>query len=466
MAKKMWGGRFKKAIDKGFFEFQKSIQYDYRLAEYDIYHSIIHVIALKEAKIISSAEATKLVSALNAIFKEINEGKLKPDLSAEDIHTFIQNRVEKKVGSIASKLHTLRSRNDQVAFDEKWYCYKEGVSILALLNILSLSLNSLSKKYKDCFLPGYTHTQRAQVVSFVDYIGAFFYMFERDFDRLDNFVKSLSIYVGSGALAGSAIPKKAYDEALRKFLEKTRAEFKYTKSEIVKNPLDNVSSRDFVVEFLSILSILQMHLSRIAEDFILYSTTEFNFFDLPEEFCTGSSLMPHKKNPDFLELVRGYTGRIYGNLTSLLTTMKGLPLTYNRDMQLDKEPLFSSVEIITQELKIMAQFIKEIKLNHDSIGHALEDESLYATELVEFLVYKGVPFSEAHAIIGKLVRHAQDKKKKIKSLSDAQLKHFHKELNHRMINKIMNPKYAVISKKSPASLKQSSSVKSLKKKTR
>jgi len=263
MAKKLWGGRFKKAIDKGFFEFQKSIQYDYKLAEYDIYHSIIHVIALKEAQILTSGEAAKLISALNDIFKEIKEGKLKPDLSAEDIHTFIQNRVEKKVGKPALKLHTLRSRNDQVVFDEKWYCYKEGVSILALLNILSLSLNSLSSKYKDCFLPGYTHTQRAQVVSFMDYMGAFFYMFGRDFDRLDNFVRNLSIYVGSGALAGSAIPKKAYDEALRKFLEKTRAEFKYTKSEIVKNSLDNVSSRDFVIEFLSILSILQMHLSRV-----------------------------------------------------------------------------------------------------------------------------------------------------------------------------------------------------------
>ena len=464
MMKKLWGGRFKKAIDKDFFEFQKSIQYDYKLAEYDIYHSIIHVIALKEAEIITSAEATKLVSALNGIFKEIKTGKLKPDLSSEDIHTFIQNKVEKKVGKLAFKLHTLRSRNDQVAFDEKWYCYKEGVTILGLLNVLSSSLNSLSNKYKNCFLPGYTHTQRAQVVSFVNYIGAFFSMFTRDFDRLDNFIRNLSIYVGSGALAGSAIPKKAYNEALRKFLEKTKVHFKYAKSEIVKNSLDNVSSRDFVIEFLSILSILQMHLSRLSEDFILYSTKEFSFFDLPEEFCTGSSLLPHKKNPDFLELVRGYTGRIYGNLTAILTIMKGLPLTYNRDMQLDKEPLFSSIEIITEELKIMAQFIKGIKLNQDNISQALEDEGLYATELVEFLVYKGVPFSEAHTIIGKLVRSSQDKNKKIKDMSDVQLKHFHKELNHRAIHKIMNPKYAVTSKKSPTSLKRNSSAKSLKKK--
>ena len=257
------------------------------------------------------------------------------------------------MGDLAEKLHTLRSRNDQIVFDEKWYCYKEGIYILSELNVLLLSLNHFGARYSDAFIPGYTHTQRAQVVSFVNYTGAFFCMFERDFERTDNFLKRSAIYIGSGALAGSAIPKSAYSGAIKKFIAKTNPGFKHSRSETVKNSLDNVSSRDFIVEFLSILSMIQMHLSRMAEDFILYSTKEYGFFDLPEEFCTGSSLMPHKKNPDFLELVRGYTGRVYGNLMSVLTTMKGLPLTYNRDMQLDKEPLFSSTEIVKEELKIM-----------------------------------------------------------------------------------------------------------------
>ena len=448
MSKKLWGGRFKEEIDKDFFQFQKSIHYDYKLAEYDIYHSTIHISALKEAKILTKSEADRLTNALMSIFNEIKEGTYKQNSNSEDIHTDIQNRVEKKVGKLAQKMHTLRSRNDQIAFDEKWYCYKEGIYILSLLNVVLYSLNYLGNKYSKNFIPGYTHTQRAQVVSFVHYTGAFFYMLERDFERMDSFLKRSSIYIGSGALAGSAIPKSAYSHAIKKFLEKKQFDAKNVKSEMVKNPLDNVSSRDFIVEFLSILSMIQMHLSRMSEDFILYSTKEFGFFDLPEKFCTGSSLMPHKKNPDFLELVRGNTGKIYGNLMSILTTMKGLPLTYNRDMQLDKEPLFSSTETVESELKIMAEFIKGIKLNEKRIKEVLEDEELYATELTEYLVHEGIAFSEAHGIIGKLVRYAEDNDVKIKELSDKVLKTFSKKLNNKDIIRIMNPEYAISSKKS------------------
>jgi len=220
MAEKLWGGRFKREIDDDFFNFQKSIQYDHKLAEYDVYHSIIHVMALKEAKIINPLESRKLITALNEIFKEIKEGKFKFNLSSEDIHTEIQNRVGKKVGKLSLKLHTLRSRNDQVVFDEKWYCYKEGIYILSLINVILSTLNHFGDRYRDCYIPGYTHTQRAQVVSFLSYTGAYFCMFERDFERLDAFLKKSSIYIGSGALAGSAIPRAAYSEALRKFLEK------------------------------------------------------------------------------------------------------------------------------------------------------------------------------------------------------------------------------------------------------
>jgi argininosuccinate lyase len=456
---KLWGGRFKKPTDKDFFEFQKSINYDHKLIEYDLYHSIIHVTALKEAGVLNGNEARRLTMALNDIAREVIEGIFKPNYNAEDVHTDVQNRITKKVGALSQKLHTLRSRNDQVVFDEKWYCYKEGIYILSELNILLSSLNHFGTRYNKTFIPGYTHTQRAQVVSFVSYTGAYFCMFERDFERIDSFLKKSSIYIGSGALAGSAIPRAAYSEAIRQFLAKIKHDNKKSHSTTVRNSLDNVASRDFVIEFLSILSMLQMHLSRMAEDFILYSTKEFGFFDLPEQFCTGSSLMPHKKNPDFLELVRGTTGKIYGNLMSVLTTMKALPLTYNRDMQLDKEPLFSSTETVKKELKIMARLIDEITLNENRINKALSDDELYATELVEFLVLKGVPFGQAHNLIGKLIIFAEDSKLKIKELPDKVLKKFHNKLSHKDIVRIMNPEYAVSSKKSLPSPKKTASKK-------
>ncbi len=463
MAKKLWGGRFKKKIDEDFFQFQKSIHYDYKLVEYDIYHSIIHVNALREANIITATDSKRLINALGEIFQEVKDFKFKFSPNSEDIHTEIQNRVAKKVGKLAQKLHTLRSRNDQVAFDEKWYCYKEGVYILGLINSVLAALNHFGIRYRNSFIPGYTHTQRAQVVSFLNYTDAFFCMFERDFQRFDAFLKKSSIYVGSGALAGSAIPKSAYTEAIKQFIAATKGELGHSKSETVKNSLDNVASRDFVIEFLSILSIIQMHLSRMAEDFILYSTKEFSFFDLPEEFCTGSSLMPHKKNPDFLELARGSTGKVYGNLIAVLTTMKGLPLTYNRDMQLDKEPLFSSVEIVKEELKIMTKLIDNMRLKEENIQKALEDEELYATELAEYLVTKGVAFGDAHKIIGKLIRYSEDKNIKIKEMPDKELKSFHRKLSHKAVIGVMNPQYAISSKKSLSDKYESSAKKAAKK---
>lgn len=442
---KLWGGRFKKKIDKDFFEFQKSIHYDYKLAEYDILHSLIHVGVLYEAGILKREEQSKLLRVLSQLLKEVRSKTFKPDTSAEDIHTDIYLRVEKKVGKFAFKLQTLRSRNDQIVFDEKWYCLKQGIAILGQLASLLESLKFLMNKYKDCSLVGYTHTQRAQVVTWKDYLAAFYYMFDRDCQRIDELLEKLVIYVGSGALAGSSLKRENFNKAIRRFLFKNKITSKII---LAVNSLDNVSDRDFIIEFLSMLSILQMHLSRIAEDFIIYSSKEFDFLDLPEAFCTGSSLMPHKKNPDFLELVRGNTGRIYGNLISVLTTMKGLPLTYNRDMQLDKEPLFSSIETVKDELKILAKFIKGIKLKKNNIRSALEDESLYATELAEFLVFRGVPFKKAHQLIGRLIRYSEDKKVKIRTMSDKLLKSFHTQLNQKEIRRIMNPRYAVSSKKS------------------
>ena len=435
MAKKLWGGRFKKEIDKDFFEFQKSIQYDYKLALYDVIHSQIHIIALKNAGILTPDECKKLYSALKEIYTEIKENKFKSNLQSEDIHTEIQNRVEKKVGKLADKLHTLRSRNDQIAFDEKIYCRIQSLEIGNLILEVIKSFLELSKQYIGFSIVGYTHTQRAQKVDFIDYLGSFVCIFKRDSKRCNDFSNKIVASLGSGAFKGTILTKH-YDNALQGIIKKLALD-ETIKLQTVENPLEHVSDRDFIIEFLSVLSILQMHLSRFAEDMILFSTQEFNFVDLPEEFCTGSSLMPHKKNPDFLELVRGYTGRIYGNLMALLTIMKGLPLTYNRDMQLDKEPLFSSVDIIKDELKILARFIKGIKLNEKVIEKALEDESLYTVDLAEYLVKeKKIPFAQAHEIIGKVIRYAEDNKCKIKDMEDVALKKISRCLDRTAIGKV------------------------------
>lgn len=404
MAKKLWGGRFEKEPDKDFFEFQKSIGYDYKLAGYDIVHSLIHAAALEKTGILSKSEKDKLIKALKKIREEIKKGNFKFNKSSEDIHTDIQNKIEEKLGNLALKLHSLRSRNDQIVFDEKAYCFYKAGDMAELLENLLKSIGFLQKKYKNLKIVGYTHTQRAQPVFFCDYMDAFGYMLKRDQERLINFQKNMQIYIGAGALAGSSVTKSEYNKAIKETQKHISQDSFFTVKPYI-NSLDNVSDRDFIIEILNIVSIIQMHLSRMAEDFILYSTKEFNFFNLPEEFCTGSSLMPQKKNPDFLELVRGYTGKIYGNLISVLTTMKGLPLTYNRDMQLDKESLFSSVEVIEAELKLMSKFIKGIELNKEIIKEALKDQGIYATERADKLVRENkIPFKKAHDIVGKRIR--------------------------------------------------------------
>jgi len=447
MPDKLWGGRFKKQLDNEFYLFQKSIQYDYKLAMYDIYHSMIHISALVYTKILKAEEAYKLEMELLAMLKEIKEGRFKYDPLSEDIHTEIQNRLEKKHKALALKLHSFRSRNDQVVFDEKYYCIHQGLEIERLLAKVFISFFGLAAEYKDNFFVGYTHTRRAQVIKFSNYILSFVRMLERDLKRIRQYCKNTEICLGAGALAGSFIKKEDYDKAIREFIKKYSRDFPF-KISLTKNSLDNVSSRDFILEFLSILAILQSNLSRMAEDFILYSTKEFNYLDLPEEFCTGSSHMPHKKNPDFLELVRGYTGRICANLFAVLTTIKGLPLTYNRDLQLDKEPLFSSVETVKSELALLARFLPGVKINTQAVEIALEDESLYATELAEHLVGKGLPFKTAHEVIGKLIRYAEDKKIKLSDIVDEILDQFSPHLKKKEIKKIFDPAFAVQSKRS------------------
>lgn len=401
MSKKLWGGRFTKETDKDFFEFQKSIRYDYKLADYDILHSILHASALEMGKILTKQEKDKLSKALKEIRAMIKDNRFIADKSSEDIHTDIQNKIEKKLGDIALKLQTFRSRNGQIVFDEKGYCHDKAGEIEKLLLKLLSAIEVLQNKYKSASMVGYTHTQRAQKIKFKDYAGAYYSMFERDNNRIANFRKDLVLYMGGGGLAGSPVNGK-YTNVI-----KSISEVFSIKPSV--NVIDEISDRDFIVELLGNIAIIQMHLSRMAEDLILYSTKEFGFVELPEEFCTGSSLMPHKKNADFLELVRGYTGKIYGNLVSILVTMKGLPLTYNKDMQLDKEPLFSSVEVVEDELKIMGKFVKGIELDIGKIEAVLKnDKDLSATEEVyKLVINKKIPFKKAHDLIGRSIKNKE-----------------------------------------------------------
>ena len=443
MTKKLWGGRFKKNIDEEFEVFSRSIQYDYKLAEYDILHSLLHVAALLESSLITQKEAAELDDALTELLAQVQDGVFKPDMNSEDIHSDIQNKLEKKTGKTALKLHTLRSRNDQIAFDVKFYCFARANTISQLLSMLVDSFTQLSLQYEGEPFVGYTHMQRAQVIKFSDYAGAYAAMIRRDHKRMKNYAGHLDIGIGAGALAGSSIPHKAYSQAIREMFEENTAGIAP-----VTNALEHVSDRDFVIEFMSILAIIQMHISRFAEDMLLYSTSEFNYVDLPEEFCTGSSLMPHKKNVDFLELARGYTGRIYGGLISELTMMKGLPLSYNRDMQLDKEPLFYASEYVEDLLSMMIRFVAGIKLNHERITQALSDENLYAVEIAEYLVHEGVAFKDAHDIVGRMVSAAAEKKIKLSEIPQDELSRYHGSLTNEQLKKIVTPQYAVSQKRS------------------
>ena len=454
MTKKLWGGRFKKKTDPLVEEFTKSISYDYKLAEYDVVGSKIHVDILKRSKFLKPEEAKTLSKALDEIlFDIIENGKLKKyDKKCEDIHTYIQNKLEKKVGDLVLKLHTARSRNDQVVFDLKFFCKIELGNIKFLCSVLQLSLLEACRKNEGIVIPGYTHLQHAQLIYLSDYLQSHIKMLQRDIDRLKNTAERIKLTLGAGALAGTPIDSKIYTEAIKNFIrenKKISEELNIKNIDKLSSSLDTVSDRDFIIETLSALAILGMHLSRLAEDLIIWSTKEFGFVELDDAFTTGSSLMPQKKNPDVLELIRGYTGTLYGNLVSVLTMMKGLPLTYNRDMQLDKPPLFSSFEIIEKELKVLPKLIKTLNWNEDVIKNKIEeDETLYATDLVYYLIEKGEPFKKAHDTIGKLVRDSIETGRKIRNMSNRELKRFSNKLKHSEIVKLMNPIKSVESRKS------------------
>lgn len=443
MAKKLWGGRFSKPIDPNFEIFSRSIQYDAALAEYDVLHSILHVRALHRAGLLNNEESSALLEALQKLMVEIKDGKFSPNPEEEDIHSAVQNILENRVGKLALKLHTLRSRNDQIAFDVKLYAFSSALKLWEALTDMVKAYFKLADQYPESAFIGYTHTQRAQIILFSDHCKAYAKMFDRDRERLEDYLKHVKVRIGAGALAGSSIPHSAYTEAIR--IQDPEDSLKIR---VVENSLDHVADRDFAIELLSIASMIQMHLSRFAEDMILYSTAEYDYIDLPEPFCTGSSLMPHKKNADLMELVRGKTGDIYGNLVSLLVTMKALPLTYNRDMQLDKEPLFRTVDTLLDELDQVSRMIPDIKLKEDVIALALSDEHLYGVEIAEFLVNQGVAFKDAHDIVGKLIKYSEGHNVMIRDIPGDILSEFHPNLDPKALKEIMTPEYAVKQKKS------------------
>ncbi|MDF3054320.1 MAG: argH, partial [Gammaproteobacteria bacterium] len=397
--KKLWGGRFQAETHADVDEFLASVQVDQALAQDDITGSIAHAAMLAHCGIITQEEYDILQNGLLAVKKDIDAGEAKFTIADEDVHMNIERMLTEKVGEVAGKLHTARSRNDQVALDVHLYLRREVLTIIDLLNQLRSVLIQKAAEHEQVILPGYTHLQRAQPIRLAHHFLAYAAMFERDAIRLKNNWAQINISpLGAAALAGSSFKTDpAYTAKLLGF-DGTYA-----------NSLDAVSDRDFMVEFLSCASLIMMHLSRFSEELILWSSQEFAFIQLDDAYCTGSSIMPQKKNPDVPELMRGKTGRVYGDLISLLTTLKGLPLAYNKDMQEDKEPLFDAVKTVKASLAIFAPLIETLKINADKMQKAVKDGFLNATDLADDLAKAGMPFREAHRVSGEMVAHCIQK---------------------------------------------------------
>ena len=405
-------GRFNKPVAEIVQRYGESVSFDWRLYHYDVAGSIAHAAALARAKIITAGEREKIERGLHAIEKEVESGKFKWDRSLEDVHMNIEAALTKRIGSAGAKLHTARSRNDQVALDLRLYVKAETGEVSSRLRNVQRALLVLAEKHLDAVMPGYTHLQRAQPVTFSHHLLGQIEAFERDWERLDDCrVRTDVLPLGSGALAGSTI-----------ILDRDFIAHELGFARVSKNSIDAVSDRDFVCEFLFCLAMIGMHLSRLSEDLIIWSTTEFGFIELSDAFSTGSSLMPQKKNPDIAELTRSKTGRLYGNLMSILTTMKALPSSYNRDLQEDKEALFDSVDTVCSALEIFPAMLPELRINRERMRAAASDPNLFATDLAEYLVTKGMPFRRAHAIVGGLVADCVTKRMALNQLPLAELK--------------------------------------------
>ena len=400
-------GRFSDAAAEIAQHYSQSVSFDWRLYRHDIAGSIAHARALAQAGILTSEELEKIYNGLHDIEKEIADGKFEWDQSLEDVHMNIEAALTKRIGAAGAKLHTARSRNDQVALDLRLYVKAETAEIGARLRSLQTALLNLAEQHVDVMMPGYTHLQRAQPIFFAHYLLGQMEAFERDGDRLSDCLTRTDVLpLGAGALAGSTI-----------VLNRTFVAAQLGFSSVSQNSVDAVGDRDFVSEFLFCLAMIGLHLSRLSEDLIIWSTNEFGFVEFSDAFSTGSSLMPQKKNPDMAELTRGKTGRLYGNLVSILTTVKALPSSYNRDLQEDKHALFDSVDTVKAALEVFAAMLPELTVNRERMERAANDPNLLATDLAEYLVKKGVPFREAHEVVGKLIARASEKNLALDNLS-------------------------------------------------
>ncbi len=389
----MWKGRFQEQTAELLQQYSESISYDWRLWRHDIEGSIAHSAALEKAGLISASERAQIVAGLREIGAEIEAGKFQFKMELEDIHMNIEAELTKRIGDAGAKLHTARSRNDQVATDIRLYLRDECDALGEFVRALQCALVELGTRESAVIIPGYTHLQRAQPVFFAHHLLAYVEMLERDRGRIADARKRLNVLpLGSGAIAGSTIP-----------LDRELVAGLLGFGGVTQNSMDAVSDRDFAVELLSALALVAVHLSRLSEDVILWASSEFKFVTLSDAYTTGSSLMPQKKNPDAAELTRGKTGRVIGNLVSLLTMIKGLPMTYNRDMQEDKEPVFDSVDTVKAALAVMAGMMRGAKVNAAICAAAVADPMLLATDLADYLVNHGIPFRKAHEVIGKAV---------------------------------------------------------------
>ena len=408
---KLWGGRFQGQTHKLVEAFTASIGFDHRLFDYDIEGSIAHCKTLHRAGVLRQRECQTIIRGLQTIRKDIRSGRHNWEIEDEDVHMSIERRLIELIGPLGGKLHTGRSRNDQVTLDLRLYLRDALEHLHKDLRRLQQSLVTLAERHRAVMMPGYTHLQRAQPVLFSHHALAYVEMLERDKSRLKDALVRINVMpLGSGALAGNNYSiDRHYTASLLDF------------PRVTQNSLDAVSDRDYVIEVLSVCAIIMMHFSRLSEELIIWSSQEFNFIELPDGFCTGSSMMPQKKNPDVPELIRGKTGRIYGHLMSLLTTLKGLPLSYNRDLQEDKEPLFDALDTVTTSVKIYAELIAQLTLRPQIMKAAVSQGFLLATELADYLVQKGVPFRESHHVVGNLVRECLAKGKDLHQLTQQDL---------------------------------------------
>lgn len=434
---KLWGGRFSKNTNELVDAFNASIEFDKRLYHEDIRGSIAHARMLAKCGIIPMEDGEKIIAGLKDILNDIEAGNFSFEVALEDIHMNIEARLTERIGAAGARLHTARSRNDQVALDMHMYMKKEVAEIAELLINFEQALLTVAKQHEKTLMPGYTHLQRAQPITFAHHMLAYFNMLQRDFRRLLGVWEGANIMpLGAGAIAGTTFP-------IDRFMVAEELNF----ANVYANSMDAVSDRDYVIEFLSFAATLMMHMSRLSEEICLWSSTEFGFVELDDAFATGSSMMPQKKNPDISELVRGKTGRVYGHLQAMLVTAKGLPLTYNKDLQEDKEGFFDAVDTIKFSLAVYKDMILSMTVNVDKMAQAVSRDFSNATDLADYLVRKGLPFRQAHEVVGKCVAYAIHNNKFLPEISLDEYKQF-SDLFESDLLIALNPENCVEARKS------------------